>query len=193
MSTFFSTTSYLRSHPGCWIASSDNSAATPPTHLLTLLDVAVGTTGSQCRICICRKKLVLACYFPSHFSKEILHCVSKGPLKNDYMGSSQKWKKEDQKPIWGVSSKTGETAEVPWQWPQCPRMTVPQESLHPWATVQLWTLTKSADLWGSDTRTLRSFRWHQEGPHHDRAWPFHQLGWMGGWSTLNVFRERKEM
>lgn len=80
-SIFFSAISYLiRSHPAYWVASSDNSEAIPLTHLSTLLDVAVGTTGLCYRICVCRKKNVLAYYFPSHSPKEeISHCVSKGP------------------------------------------------------------------------------------------------------------------
>lgn len=63
-SIFFSAISYLiRSHPAYWVASSDNSEAIPLTHLSTLLDVAVGTTGLCYRICVCRKKKCIGILF----------------------------------------------------------------------------------------------------------------------------------
>lgn len=115
-SSFFSATSYLiRLHPVCWVASSENSAAIPFTHLSTLLNMTVNTTRLHSRICVYREKIDLAYYFSSHSSKGILYCVSKGPLDSDHMRSSQKLKKckkQDQKAIKKLSSKTGETAEV---------------------------------------------------------------------------------
>lgn len=63
---FFSATSYLlRSHPACWIASRDNSAAIPLTPLSTLLNVAVAQHGYVVGTVFVGKRLVLAYYFPT--------------------------------------------------------------------------------------------------------------------------------
>lgn len=67
------------------------SIAIPLNSPSILLDVAVSTTGLHYRTSVCRKKLVLAYYFPSHSSKnEISHCVSKDPLNSYYIVSFQK-------------------------------------------------------------------------------------------------------
>lgn len=63
---FSSTTSYLlRSHPACWIASRDNSAAIPLTLLSTLLNVAITQHGYVAGTVFVGKRLVLAYYFPT--------------------------------------------------------------------------------------------------------------------------------
>ena len=78
ISTFLSATFYLmRSHPACWVTSSENSAAIPLTHHSALLDVAVATIGLHYRICVCRgKKLYWHIIFPATPLRELPQWLS---------------------------------------------------------------------------------------------------------------------